>query len=85
MYRHKEGHNVYKALSTICDTPEQAKDTLRFVEGNITVHFTYKCTNATMREALQPLLDADLPVEHVTIVNSISEVPFVYKVKKEDF
>lgn len=80
VFRHKDGNYVYQALNIICDTPEQVKDTLLYVEGNITVHFGFKCTDKTQREAIQALLDAGIPVEYRTIVNSQSDVPFVAKV-----
>ena len=80
VFRHKDGHYVYQALNIICDTPEQVKDTLQYVEGAITVHFGFKCMDKTQREAIQSLLDAGVPVEYRTIVNSQSDVPFVAKV-----
>ena len=73
VYRHKDGHCVYQALNTICDTPVQVKDSLQYAEGNITVHFGFKCTDKTQKEAIQALLDVGIPVEYSTIVNSRSE------------
>ena len=80
VFRHKDGHYVYQALNIICDTPEQVKDTLQYVEGVITVHFGFKCMEKTQKEAIQALLDVGIPVEYSTIVNSRSDVPFVAKV-----
>lgn len=80
VFRHKDGHFVYQALHIICDTPEQVKDTLQYVEGTITVHFGFKCMEKTQKAAIQALLDVGIPVEYSTIVNSRSDVPCVAKV-----